>query len=239
MRWFALVSQWRAPAQASERQGESERESWGPLRVKERIYSEGKIWKPSKIQHHFVPSFVCLFVFFFFFFFYNTQYYAVLLKKIKIITQWNGVICRITKPLKDMQIISVRFGSAGNRFWALWFNECTASESEVHLSSDHQHRLHQSMAAAVRDDRRQSIGSMIASLRSLLVISPNLNPKLKFYFFAHLWQVITTSHFKICYKNVTDIAYIYIYRFLAWIHWPVSIQVSVSSSCRIEVGVFN
>ena len=214
MRWFASVSQWRAPAQASERRGESERESWGPLRVKERIYSEGKIWKPSKIRHHFVPSFVCLFVCFFFF--YNTQYDAVLLKKIKILTRWNGVICRITKPLKDMQIISVRFGSAGNRFWALWFNECIALESEVHSSSDHQHRLHQSMAAAVQDDRHRSIGSMIASLRSLLVISPNLNPKLKFYFFAHLWQVITTYHFKICYKNVTDIAYIYIYIYIGF-----------------------
>ena len=186
------LGQWEAK---DERRGESERESWGPLRVKERIYSEGKIWKPSKIQHHFVPSFVCLFVFF-----YNTQYDAVLLKKIKRLTRWNGVISRITKPLKDMQIVSVQFGSAGNRFRALWFDECIASASEVHSSSDCRHRLYQSMAAAMRDDRRRLVGSVTASPRSLLVISPNLNPKLKFYFFAHLWHSI----------------YIYIYTYIGF-----------------------
>ena len=180
----------------------------------------GNLAKYNTILYHHL--FVCLF---FFFFFYNTQYDAVLLKKIKRLTRWNGVISRITKPLKDMQIVSVQFGSVGNRFRALWFDECIASASEVHLSSDCRHRLYQSMAAAMRDDRRRLVGSVTASPRSLLVISPNLNPKLKFYFFAHLWHSIYI--------------YIYIYRFLAWIHWPMSTRVSVSSSCRIKVEVFN
>ena len=127
-------SDWWAPTKAGERQEARARErelrTFEALRVKERIYSEGKIWKPSKIEN---TTLFCTFVYLLFF--YNTQYNTILFKKIKRHTQ-NCVIWRTDQTSeRHASNISVRFGRGSVSGSLIRWMHCTGIWSPFKLRS--------------------------------------------------------------------------------------------------------